>query len=143
MYPIASGAEPPPPNQPIVFIQPAALPRASGGTTSKSDAKILPSYNPLKKPQNVRATIIHPTEFVKPHSTTKGAPQISPNACTMSRPPGHRARSASASQPPNGDPVMLANWAKTVAVRPAVASFMLNLSYRNLCIHERSTTATK
>src|SRR2546427_11505373 len=103
MYPIANGAEPPPPNQPTVFIQPAALPHASGGTTSKSDAKILPSYNPLKKPQNVRATIIHPTEFVKPHRTTKAAPQISARACTMSRAPGHLQRSASASQPPTED----------------------------------------
>src|SRR5690349_18670762 len=109
MYPITSGAEPPPPNQPTVFIQPAALPRASGGTTSNSDAKMLPSYSPLKKPQEVSATINHPTEFVSPHNTTKGAPQISPNACTMSRPPGQRARRVSASQPPSGDPIMLAN----------------------------------
>src|ERR1051325_10224713 len=78
--PITSGAEPPPPSQPTRFIQPAALPLASGCTTSNSEAKILPSYIPLKKPQKVRATISHPTEVVSPHNTTKGAPQINPSA---------------------------------------------------------------
>ena len=57
MSPIAIGAEPPPASQPIRFMNPAALPRASGGTTSNTDAKILASYSPLKNPHNVSATI--------------------------------------------------------------------------------------
>jgi hypothetical protein len=43
MTPITSGADPPPASQPIIFMKPAALPRASGGTTSKTDAKMLAS----------------------------------------------------------------------------------------------------
>jgi hypothetical protein len=40
MTPMASGADPPPASQPIMFMNPAVLPRASGGTTSNADAKM-------------------------------------------------------------------------------------------------------
>jgi hypothetical protein len=40
---MTSGAEPPPPSQPIMFMNPAARPRASGGTMSKTEAKMLAS----------------------------------------------------------------------------------------------------
>ncbi len=41
--PTTIGEIPPPTSQPIVFIKPVAVPRASGRTTSKTEAKILAS----------------------------------------------------------------------------------------------------
>ncbi len=38
---------------------------------------------------------------------------------------------------------MLASWTKIVAVKPAIARLMWNLSKRNFGIHDSRTTATK
>jgi len=104
-----------------MFMNPAAVPRASGRITSNTEAKMFASYRPLKNPQAISATISHPTEVVSPHSTTKGAPPRTPTACTIMRPPGVRLRRMSASQPPSGDPAVLASCTKIVAVSPAAA----------------------
>ena len=89
---------------------------------------MLASYRPLKNPQAVSATISMPTEDVSPHRTTNGAPHSTPIICTAMRPRGERRRSVSASQPPTGAPAMLASCTKIVAVSPAIASPMWNLS---------------
>ena len=69
-----------------------------------------------------------PTEGVRPHSATNGAPPRTPIICTAMRPRGVRRRNVSASQPPTGAPAMLASCTKIVAVSPAIASPMWNLS---------------
>ena len=69
-----------------------------------------------------------PTDGVRPHSATNGAPPSTPIICTARRPRGVRRRHVSASQPPTGAPAMLASCTKIVAVRPAIASPMWNLS---------------
>lgn len=82
-------------------------------------------------------------DCVQPHNTTKGAPPMSPTAWIHMRPPGVLRRSASAHQPPIGEPAMLASCTKMVAVNPEAARLKWNLSYRNRGIHESSTRATK
>ena len=85
---------------------------------------MLASYRPLKKPHSVSATISVPTDWVRPQTTTNGAPPNMPIACTAIRPRGDRRRHQSASQPPIGAPAMLASCTKIVAVRPDIASPM-------------------
>jgi len=82
----------------------------------------------LKNPHAVSATISSPTDDVRPHKTTNGAPPKTPIVCTIMRPRGVRRRSVSASQPPTGAPAMLASCTKMVAVSPAIARPMPNLS---------------
>ncbi len=41
--PTTTGADPPPASQPIMFMNPVAVPRASGRTTSNTEAKMLAS----------------------------------------------------------------------------------------------------
>src|SRR5580692_12964428 len=115
MNPTATGAHPPP-IQPIELMKPAAVPRASGRTTSNSDAKIFASYIPLQNPHAVNATISDVTDRVMPHHATNGAPHSTPAACTMMRPRGVRVLKMSASHPPVIDPRTLANCTKIVAV---------------------------
>src|SRR5262249_9189372 len=86
IHPLITGADPPP-IQPTIFMNPAAVPRASSGTTSNIDAKMFASYIPLKNPQAVRATMRTAVDFVKPQRTTKGAPANTPIACTSARLP--------------------------------------------------------
>ena len=92
-----------------MFMNPAAVPRASGRTTSNNDAKIFASYMPLNKPHAVSASTNTRTECVNPHSATNGAPHNRPNACTRMRPRGVRERRKSAIQPPESEPTMLAS----------------------------------
>ena len=124
MTPMATGAEPPPASHPIMFMNPAVLPRASGGTTSNADAKMFASYSPLQNPHNVNETTSVATDAVMPQRTTNGAPPRTPTVWTAMRPRGERRRHRSASQPPTGAPTMLASCTNTVAVRPDIASPM-------------------
>src|ERR1039458_1527565 len=124
IHPINTGAVPPPPSQPTELRKPAAVPRASGRTTSNSEAKMFASYMPLQNPHSVSATMSEVTDRVMPHHATNGAPHKTPVACTRMRPRGVFVRRKSASHPPVREPRTLAAWTKNVAVNPATASPM-------------------
>src|ERR1035437_178520 len=77
---------PPPPSHPIEFTPPPAAPRRSGGTTSCSDAQMLASYMPLKKPKPMVANTNTVTLNVHPVSSRKGTPVNNPTSCVHMRP---------------------------------------------------------
>src|ERR1017187_1363124 len=99
---MATGATPPP-SQPTEFITPTAVARRWGGTTSCSDAQILASYMPLKKPNPMVANTNTVTLKVQPVSSRKGTPANNPTACVHMRPRRSLRTQPSATIPPRSE----------------------------------------
>ena len=93
MNPMTSGALPPPASQPTAFMNPAAVPRASGWHDVEHRREDVGVVETLEEPPHrERQRSASPTDEVNPQAATQGAPPRTPTVCTMSRPRGDRRR---------------------------------------------------